>query len=124
MPRIAAADASVRLPDKTSERTSMRCNSFPLIVKSPNLRLRNCRKGSLDISTLQKPDISTLRLHSTIRVAIHKMHYRKSSEVAENPTLRAVRAVGLPEVVSVPPLQLTGRDIYPSYLKDHDQFSE
>src|SRR5436305_14717378 len=75
MTRIAAVDASVRLPDKTSERTSVRCNSFPLIVKSPNLRLRNCRKGSLDISTLQKPDISTLQLHG---FTVHKMRYQTS----------------------------------------------
>ena len=45
MPRILAADASVRLRDKTSARISMRCNSFPLIVKNPNLRLRHLTEG-------------------------------------------------------------------------------
>ena len=43
----------------------MRCNSFPLIAqKIPISASDISRKGSLDISTLQKPDISTLRVHA------------------------------------------------------------
>jgi hypothetical protein len=44
----------------------MRCNSFPLMVKNPNLRLRHLSEGSWDISTLQKPDTSTLRLQTLL----------------------------------------------------------
>ena len=34
-----------RLPDKTSESTSMLCSSFPLIVRNPNLCLRQMAEG-------------------------------------------------------------------------------
>src|ERR1700736_2494630 len=38
-PKIAAAEISVRRLAKTSEKTSMRCNSRPLIATKPNLCL-------------------------------------------------------------------------------------
>ena len=44
-PRIAAAETSVQRLAKTSERTSMRRSSCPLMLKRSNLRLRHLSEG-------------------------------------------------------------------------------
>ena len=72
-PRIAAAEISVRRLARTSERTSMRCSSRPLIVTKPNLFLPNLTFGRV-VWTFQLCTNRTLQL-CAYRIHIQKAHY-------------------------------------------------
>jgi hypothetical protein len=60
-PRIAAAEISLRRLARTSERTSMRCSSRPLIVTKSNLCLPNLIFGRV-VCTFQLSTNRTLQL--------------------------------------------------------------
>src|SRR5258708_14881255 len=84
-PRIAAAEISVRRLAKTSERTSMRCSSRPLIVTKSNLCLPNHIFGRV-VWTFQLCTNRTLQLCayiSTIRKAPYRPAYIERERKAD-----------------------------------------
>src|SRR5260370_40089588 len=80
-PRIAAAEISVRRLARTSERTSMRCSSRPLIVTKSNLCLPNLIFGRV-VWTFQLCTNRTLQL-CTYSPDSNKGRYQKVARLRE-----------------------------------------
>jgi hypothetical protein len=86
--RIAAAEISVRRLARTSERTSMRCSSRPLIVTKSNLCLPNLIFGRV-VWTFQFCTNRTLQLCAYIPT-MHKERYRNCTRSFHNKPLQAL----------------------------------